>query len=563
MKIALLQGRYPTGRIYENARSLIQRTIAATSDGAALCVAPELALCGADPRDLLLDKSFIAQCNTVLYEMAKELANYQKQDSEGSISVRPALLLGTPIPNLTPVGQPVHNCAALLVDGKVRIVSREVILSYQIGPSRQHYFEKDVQSETFDLSGWRFAVLMAADRAENPFWGIGSSISSHRPLLKNTTGKVDAIIFLSSIFYSPEASAAQEKFLAATAISYRVPVLQVNHAGGCGYRVFMGESQAYRPDGSLFARSTDLQEETLLVNIATYEGKVEKKSSDLSRVWQGIVVSLKDYANDAGKDTIIIGLSGGIDSSLVAALAAEAFGPKKVIGILMPSAYTSKESRNDALKLAHNLGLSVKEIPIHTLVDTYLESLAENFSGYSSDATEENIQSRIRGDILMALSNKLNALVVCTGNKSEAAMGYFTLYGDAVGALAPIGDIYKSQVYELARFFNNKNRKSLIPENVFVKEPSAELRADQKDSDTLPPYGLLDSVLKKLIEYNMSLAEIIATGVPPALARQVGKAVFGSDYKRRQMPPAICVSDRPFGTGWNMPVNFVPKIFEN
>lgn len=562
MKIALLQGRYPTGRIYENARLLIQRTLAAAADGAVLCVAPELALCGADPRDLLLDKSFIAQCSALLHEMAKELAAYQKQEGDERGAARAALLLGAPIPNPTPVGQPVHNCAVLLFDGKVRIVSREVVLSYQIGPSKQHYFEKGVQSETFDFSGWRFAVLMATDRVESPLLGIGSTGQSQRSLLKSTTGKVDAIIFLSSIFYSPEASATQEKFLAAAAASYRVPVIQVNHAGGCGYRVFMGETQAYRPDGSLFARSGDLQEETLFINIATYEGRVEKKSSELSRVWNSLVVALKDYAHDAGKDTAIIGLSGGIDSSLVAALATEAFGPKKVTGVLMPSMYTSKESRNDALKLAHNLHISVKEIPIHALVNTYLESLAENFSGYPADVTEENIQSRIRGNILMALSNKFNALVICTGNKSEAAMGYFTLYGDAIGALALIGDIYKTQVYELANFFNRKNRHFLIPKNIFVKAPSAELKPNQKDSDNLPPYEQLDSVLKKLIEHNMSLDEIIATGFSPVLVSQVGKAVFGSDYKRRQMPPAICVSDRPFGGGWNMPVNFVPRIFE-
>ena len=555
MKIALLQGRYVTGKVRENARRLVERTLEATRAGALLCVAPELALSGPNPRDLLLTPDFVTECYTVLQDMAAELASMDQSDMGNYIVGGPALLLGAPVPNPAPLGQPAHNCAVLLHEGKVRIISRKVLLSHHDGLQERRYFERGMHSGTLDFSGWRFAVFMAEDMSNMPDFGAGRRLNDHNPVAECMASGADAMICLSSLFYSPKAAARQENLLAAASSFYRVPVLYVNHSGGCGARVFTGSSLAYGTDGALFARSRPFKEDTLYVNIATMKSTVAVACTDLERLWNCLVTGLKDYAADANQRSAVVGLSGGMDSSLVAALAVEAFGPDNVLGLIMPSPYSSGESEADAAALAHNLGIQTHRIPIAALMHAYERSLTDVFSGPPTGVTEENIQARIRGNILMAFSNNFGGLVLCTGNKSESAMGYCTLYGDAAGALAPIGDIYKTRTYALAEYCNQKYNREIIPRSVFVKAPSAELRPGQKDSDSLPPYDVLDAILEKLIEGNMGPRHIVAQGADKATVERVVRLLFAAEFKREQMPFAIQVSDRPFGAGWHMPVN--------
>lgn len=555
MKIALLQGRYVTGRVRENARRLVDKTLEATRAGALLCVAPELALSGPDPQDLLLIPDFVAECYKILQDMAVELAAMDQSGMANYIVGGPALLLGAPVPNHTPLGQPVHNCAVLLHEGKVRIISRKVLLSHHDGLQERRYFERGMRSGTLDFSGWRFAVFMAEDMSNMPDFGSGRRLNDYNPVAECMAGGADAMICLSSLFYSPKSSARQENLLAAASSFYRVPVLYVNHSGGCGSRVFTGTSLAYGPDGALFARSQPFAEDTLLVNIATMKSSVAPGCVELERLWNCLVTGLRDYASDAKQSSAVIGLSGGMDSSLVAALAVEAFGPDNVLGIIMPSPFSSGGSETDALALAENLGIRTQRVPIAPMMRAYEQSMSDAFAGMPEGVTEENIQARIRGNILMAFSNKFGGLVLCTGNKSESAMGYCTLYGDAVGAIAPIGDIYKTKSYALATYCNRKNDKEIIPHSVFVKAPSAELRPGQKDSDSLPPYDVLDSILEKLVEENMSPNDIVERGADRATVERVVQMLFAAEFKRKQMPFAVQVSDRPFGAGWHMPVN--------
>lgn len=560
MKIALLQARYVTGKVRENARRLIDRTLEATRAGALLCVAPELALSGPNPQDLLLIPNFVTECGKILQEMAAELAAVAQSDAENAIVGGPALLLGAPVPNHTPLGQPVHNCAVLLHEGKVRVISRKVLLSHNDGLQERRYFERGIRCGTLDFAGWRFAVFMAEDMSNMPDIGSERRLNDHNPVAECMMAGADAMICLSSLFYSPKGAAHQENLLARASSFYRVPVLYVNHSGGCGFNVFTGTSLGYGPDGALFARSEQFKEDTLLVNIATMKSTVAPACTDLARLWDCLVTGLKDYAKDANQNSAIVGLSGGMDSSLVAALAVEAFGPDKVLGVIMPSPFSSEASVTDALALAQNLGIRTQYVPIAPIMQAYEHSLADVFAHTSKDVTEENIQSRIRGNILMAFSNKFGGLVLCTGNKSEGAVGYCTLYGDAVGAIAPIGDVYKTRTYALAAYCNQKNNREVIPRSVFVKAPSAELRPEQKDSDSLPQYDVLDSILEKLVEENMSPHDIVAQGADKATVEQVVRMLFAAQFKRQQAPCAIQVSDRPFGTGWHMPANSILEI---
>jgi NAD+ synthase/NAD+ synthase (glutamine-hydrolysing) len=337
------------------------------------------------------------------------------------------------------------------------------------------------------------------------------------------------------------------------AAKYGLPVAFANQVGGNDDLIFDGRSTLHDAQGRLCARARGFEEDVLVVDLGGSEGRIAPDDfAAEAEIWNALVLGVSDYARKTGFRKVLLGLSGGIDSALTAAIAAEAMGPANVLGVLMPSCYSSQGSVDDSVELARNLGVPTVQLPIAGIVQTYSETLSEAFRGYPADVTEENIQSRIRGNLLMALSNKYNSLLLTTGNKSELAVGYCTLYGDMNGGLAVIADLPKTMVYRVARWRNQ--RKPDIPEAILTKAPSAELRPNQTDQDSLPPYDLLDAILELHVEQSQSAEEIIAQDFDEQTVRRVLRLVRLAEFKRKQAAPGLKVTSRAFGTGWRMPI---------
>lgn len=546
MKIALLQAFFKTGDPAYNAEVLLKLTREAARRGAEFCIAPELAICGPMPKDLLLRKEFVEACRVALANLATEL--------KGSA----ALLLGSPMFNPVPRGRPAHNCAVLIKDGKVRIASRKVLLANEDVVDEHRYFEPGMASGVFDLSGWRFAVVMADDTVNDPsLFNNTNSVSEGDPVAECLGGGADALICLGALPFSAHRISLQKNILAGLAARYRIPSIFVNHVGAVDGNVFPGASAAFDHTGAPLAAAELFSEETVMLDLAAEKGQLlGSEESEQSLLWRALVLGVQRYVEDSDFKQVVLGLSGGIDSALVAAIAARAIGPKNVTGVLMPSPYTSTQSTNDAIELSHELGINYLTIPITPLMQAYAEALSAAFKGLPAggDTTQENIQARIRGNLLMALANKNDALLLCTSNKSELAVGFGTLYGDMSGALAVLGDLYKTEVFELTRWYNKKHKKKLIPAAILEREPSAELKPDQKDSDVLPPYEILDVILESYIEKGLPASKINVPGVSAATVRQVLSLLDKAEFKRAQAPPVIRVSDRGFGFGWRRPL---------
>lgn len=543
MKVALLQLDTVVGDIVGNAARIAEAVREAAALGARLCVTPELALCGYPPRDLLLQDDFVPACRKALDALAREL--------EGG----PPVLVGAPVPNPSPVGNPIHNCAVLLHEGRVTVATRKVLLpNYDVFDERR-YFESGVGCGVITVEGWRFGVTICED-----VWNDKTFWQEHRhyendPVAELMAGGADAILNLSASPFTLGKQAVRERMLSRVAFRYRVSVLYANQVGGNDDLVFAGKSIAFDATGTLIARGRSFTEDIVIVDVAQASGDIhDEPPTEEQQIWQALVLGTRDYVRKCGFTGAVLGLSGGIDSALVAAVAAEALGPENVLGVLMPSPYSSEGSVTDALMLAESLGIPTRTIPIGGLMQGFDEALSPAFEGLTSDVTEENIQSRIRGNLLMALSNKLRSLLLTTGNKSELAVGYCTIYGDMAGGLAVIADLPKTLVYRVVRWLNDRDGRETIPEAILAKEPSAELRPGQKDSDSLPPYEILDPILERLVELRRSAADIVAEGYDAATVRNVLRLVCGAEFKRRQAPPGIKVTDRAFGTGWRMPV---------
>jgi NAD+ synthase (glutamine-hydrolysing) len=353
--------------------------------------------------------------------------------------------------------------------------------------------------------------------------------------------------------YSRGKNSLRSEMLQNIARRFEVPVLYVNQVGGNDSLVFDGRSLAVGPEGSIIAQAAEFNEDMLLLDLSAENRPIKiDVTEDMESLLNAIVTGIRDYAYKCGFKRAVLGLSGGIDSSLTAVLAAHALGPENISGILMPSPFTSPESIEDAEELAGTLGINTKTIPITGIYRQYLADLSDGLEGLPGDVTEENIQARIRGNILMALSNRFGCLVLSTGNKSELATGYCTLYGDMSGGLAVISDLYKGEVFELSRYINRESH--VIPERVLTKAPSAELKPDQKDEDSLPPYDILDAVLKAYIEEHKTLPEIVKMGYSHELVTSILNKVEGNEYKRQQAAPGIKVSWKAFGLGRRYPI---------
>ena len=540
MRVALLQINPTAGDIDGNSALISRGVLAAQARGADLVVTPELALMGYLPRDLLMNQGFVRRSCLTLTRLAAELAG------------APPVLVGVATPNPSDVGRPLFNSAVLLKGGSVASAFHKSLLPTYDVFDEDRYFEPFPAPQILELDGWRLGISICEDVwNDRDFW---KRRRYHRdPIEALAQSGAQAIINLSASPFTVGKHNLRESMLGHMAGKYHLPVVIVNQVGGNDDLIFDGRSAAFGPSGKVFARAEGFREDLVVADLAAGTGTiVEDDFTPEAEIWNALVLGVRDYARKTRFRKVLLGLSGGIDSALTAAIAAEAVGAENVLGAMMPSCYSSPGSIDDSLELARNLGIQTCTLPISSIMQGYECVLTDSFRGYSADVTEENIQSRIRGNLLMALSNKYGSLLLTTGNKSEMSVGYCTLYGDMNGGLAVIADLPKMMVYRVSRWLNLRN--AAIPEAILTKAPSAELRPGQTDQDSLPPYELLDQILELHVEHCQSAEEIIAQGFDEPTVRRVLRLVRMAEFKRKQAAPVLKVTSRAFGTGWRMPI---------
>ena len=540
MKIALGQINPTVGDFSGNAAKMVDFSRRARAQGAGMILFPELAVCGYPPRDLVERPSFVARNR----ESAERIA----VDTAGI-----AVICGLVTPAPADAERSVMNSAALLMDGEVRFIQSKMLLpTYDVFDEMRNFAPAKKQ-ELFPFCGNRMALTICEDAwNDKQFW------------LKRlyTVDPVESLIqaggnFVLNISASPFWIGKRDlrrNMLASIARQHKVPVVLVNQVGGNDSLVFDGSSLVLNREGNVVAQGKSFDEDLLYFDSQTLSGEMhEQVAGEEASAYAALVLGTRDYIQKCGFRKAIVGLSGGIDSALTAAIAADAVGPENVIGVGMPGPYSSQGSIDDARSLARNLGIPFELLSINPVYEAYRQILKEVFAGQKEDVTEENIQSRARGALLMALSNKFGAIVLSTGNKSELGVGYCTLYGDMVGGLAVISDVPKTLVYRLADYVNS--RRPVIPKATIEKPPSAELRPDQKDSDSLPPYEILDAVLEDYVE-DLHPAERIAAdrGFDLELVKRVIRLVDRAEYKRQQAAPGLKISPKAFGYGRRFPI---------
>jgi NAD+ synthase/NAD+ synthase (glutamine-hydrolysing) len=540
LRVALLQINPTAGDLDGNARLIVNAAHTAAQQGVDLMATPELALMGYLPRDLLMNHGFVRRASEKLTAIAAELKGL------------PPILVGVATPNPADVGRPLFNSAVLLADGVPgRCFHKSLLPTYDVF-DEDRYFEPFHGVQILEIGGVKLGISICEDVwNDRDFW--------HRrryhqdPIEALTRAGAQAILNLSASPFTVSKQLLREKMLGHMARKYGVPVAIVNQVGANDDLIFDGRSGAFDEHGNLFARARGFEEDVLIVDLCARTRQIaEDDFTPEAEIWNGLVLGVRDYARKTRFRRVLLGLSGGVDSALTAAIAADAMGPENVLGVMMPSVYSSQGSIDDSVQLARNLGIQTMQLPIGCIMKTYDQVLAEPFAGMPPDVTEENIQSRIRGNLLMALSNKFGSLLLTTGNKSEMSVGYCTLYGDMNGGLAVIADLPKMMVYRVSRWRNR--RGPAIPESTLTKPPSAELRPDQTDQDSLPPYEVLDEILELHVEQCLSADEIIARGYDEATVRRVLKLVRIAEFKRKQAAPVLKVTSRAFGTGWRMPI---------
>jgi NAD+ synthase (glutamine-hydrolysing) len=578
VKIALAQINPTVGDFAGNTRRILDFTQRAADLGADVVLFPELSICGYPPADLLEKSSFVARAEQALQEIAASTA-----------AGGPAILCGTALPATNPEGKHARNVAALLDKGKVAFLQQKMLLPFYDVFDEQRYFEPATRQTLTTIDGQPLAITICEDawndkgfwpRRFHPVDPVDQLLQQWR-VLPDPLGRCPRILLnISASPYWKGKRAVRQEMLSAIARQHHAYVLMCNQVGGNDSLIFDGSSLAIAPDGSLIARGASFEEDLLLIDTsaATQPRRdVSDDADDIAATWSALVLGTRDYVRKCGFSKALVGLSGGIDSALVAAIAVEALGAENVLGVGMPSEFSSTGSIDDARDLATNLGIRFDLVAIRDVFTAYGKALEPLFAGTPFGLAEENLQSRIRGALLMALSNKFGALVLTTGNKSEMSTGYCTLYGDMVGALAVIGDVYKTRVYKLAHHANRD--REIIPHNTIEKPPSAELRPGQKDTDSLPAYDVLDPILEAYVERFCSAEEIVAEMggvpagvVPPApdrpaapaadleLVKRVLKLVERAEYKRQQAAPVLKVTQKSFGTGRRFPIAIKVEI---
>ena len=553
MKIAIAQLNPTIGDLTGNAQQILTTAQSASSAGAELLLTTELSLCGYPPRDLLMQPSFLAAMNDELEQLAR------------SLPPSLAVLVGTVTPNTRSLqvgGKPLFNSTALLQGGQVQqIFHKRLLPTYDVF-DEDRYFEPSLQSSKFELNGVQIGVTICEDLwNDEEFWGKRNYPAD--PIADLAALGVDLVVNLSASPYSQGKQMLREAMLQHAARRYELPILYANQVGGNDDLIFDGNSIGFDRAGAMVCRSQAFASDLTIVDYDTTQRNLQPSSIaprlniEDAEIWTALVLGVRDYARKCGFSKVVIGLSGGIDSALVAAIATAAIGRENVLGVLMPSPYSSDHSVTDALQLAQNLGIETQTLPIASMMQAYDQTLADLFAHTDFGLAEENLQSRIRGTLLMAISNKFGHLLLSTGNKSEMAVGYCTLYGDMNGGLAAIADVPKTRVYSLCRWLNREQLPAgvpPIPENILIKPPSAELKPGQVDQDSLPPYDVLDDILDRFLHHHQSPDAIVQSGHNAATVNQVVKLVTRSEFKRKQAPPGLKITDRAFGTGWRMPI---------
>ncbi len=540
VKIALGQINPTVGDFSGNAAKIIQFALQARSAGAGLILFPELAVCGYPPRDLVERPSFVARCRASIERIATETLGI-------------AVICGTVTPAEAESGKTVMNSAALLREGRIDFIQSKMLLpTYDVFDEMRNFAPAKSQ-QLFSFCGNQMALTICEDAwNDKRFW--------NRQLYR--VDPVEELIraggnFVLNISASPFWLGKRElrrDMLTSIALNQKVPVAMVNQVGGNDSLVFDGSSVVIAPDGQVIAQGKSFEEDLIYFDSQKLSGDMHPQIvGEEASAYEALVLGTRDYVHKCGFQRAIIGLSGGIDSALTASIAADALGAENLIGVGMPGPYSSRGSIDDARELAMNLKIRFELLSINEIYQAARETLAPAFAGMPEDVTEENIQSRARGLLLMAMSNKFGALVLSTGNKSELAVGYCTLYGDMVGGLAVISDVPKTLVYRLSAYVNS--RRKVIPEATMEKPPSAELRPEQRDSDSLPPYEMLDAILEDYVEESCSVEQIArAHNFDPDLVRRVIRMVERSEYKRQQAAPGIKISAKAFGYGRRFPI---------
>ena len=556
LRVALAQINLVVGDFNFNAEKIKQHLKQAKRMGADVVLFPELAVTGYPPEDLLLKESFLKQCDKNL----KKISRYTK----GLTAI---------IGFAEKKGKAIYNSAALLSDGKHIGTCRKMLLPNYGVFDEKRYFHEGNSPVKFRLKGATLGITICEDLWEDS--GPGKILCGQ--------GNVDLLLNISSSPFHKGKGKTREKMIQQRARSYRSHIAYVNLVGGQDELVFDGQSLVVAPDGKIIIQGNSFTEELICsdialnpkspkklyskTNISSYQIPtslskqkkypplsvyVHNKKSEVENIFSALVLGTQDYVSKNGFSKAVLGLSGGIDSALTAVIASKALGAKNVTGVLMPSPHSSEGSVQDSLSLAKNLGIETLILPIEKAMKAYDQILGKVFKGTDSDLAEENIQARIRGNLLMALSNKKGWMVLATGNKSEFSVGYCTLYGDMAGGFAVIKDVPKIWVYKISHWVNSK--KEIIPESILTKAPSAELRPDQKDTDTLPPYDLLDPILLKYIEEDKSVGKIKVSGLSTADIKRVANLVDASEYKRRQGPPGVKITPKAFGKDRRVPI---------
>jgi NAD+ synthase (glutamine-hydrolysing) len=542
MKIALLQVNPTVGDLAGNARLILDALRQAAAGGADLAATPELALVGYLPRDLLLSPGFVRRSWDSLEKLAHDAGDL------------PPVLVGLPEPNSSDEGRPLFNSAALLRNGRVDQRFRKALLPTYDVFDEDRYFEPFHGPQVLDIGGHRLGISICEDIwNDRDFWKRRRY--HHDPIEELIRAGADVVVNMSASPFTAGKHRLREEMLSSMALKHRIPIAYVNQFGGNDDLVFDGRSCMFNADGAVFARGRAFEPDVVVCDIdcARPIGPAPDSSVE-SEIWHALVMGTRDYAGKCGFSSAVLGLSGGIDSALTAAIAAEALGAGRVLGVLMPSPYSSQGSLDDARELAGNLGIETITLPIEPLMHTFGDTLRGALNADPQGVAEENIQARIRGNLLMALSNTRGALLLTTGNKSELSVGYCTLYGDMSGGLAVIADVPKTMVYRVSRWRNESVGRAVIPEATLTKAPSAELRPNQTDQDSLPPYDVLDDILERHVERHQPADEIIAAGFDRETVERVLRLVRIAEFKRKQAAPGLKVTDRAFGTGWRMPI---------
>lgn len=544
MTLALAQINPTVGDLDGNCTRIVSYAEQAADAGADLVAFPELCLTGYPPQDLLSNPLFIEAVQEALAELTTELPS--------GIGV----IVGAPLPNPDPEGRPLYNTALLLERGaaEATVRSKALLPTYDVFDEDRH-FEPGPEAQVVSWRGMRIGLHVCED-----MWNCDPEVPHRRytrdPIAELAKQRPDFLLNISASPFSMGKAAEREALLVSATTQHNVPFAFVNQVGANTEIVFDGGSCVYTAEGECATAANRFAEDLIVADLEHLSATTPPAHNDIADLHDALVLGIRDYYEKTGIfDKALVGLSGGIDSAVTCALATQALGPDRVLGVTMPSKISSEGSITDSEQLAKNLGIEFKEIPIAPAVDAFDTMLADAFAGTKPGVAEENIQSRSRGITLMALSNKFGHLLLSTGNKSEMAVGYVTLYGDTNGGVAVLSDVLKTKVYELAAYINTEAGTDRIPQNTIDKPPSAELRPDQQDTDSLPEYAVLDTILARYVEEMQEAGTIIAeTGYDPELVHQVLRMVDQNEYKRRQAPPGIRVTDKAFGMGRRIPI---------